>query len=508
MPLPPWSGAAALGAAGSALIIWNLTHGARLSTLASSGRVLRILSGVSAFLLIPALVVGALAPTAFGARVLQPLAWLWPAVTVAYAIHGAVALQRGRASILVTIPIVAFDVLVAWVATTRWIALNGAALPAWALAPGVAVASLATVALGDGAYAWSGALLVPALAPAVPGRWRVSAAWRAMLAAIGSVIVVMVVLESSTAFGSVRAAHALANGAAAERPRTDYAIGLRLFGTLTGPPAGAVARHDIALADSLGVTIEQVDLAPAALAPFALDSLARTVESRADSVTLIVTLTFDADSTELTRVMRRLRPDVLVPPPAGGRDAEGETLRRLERTVRVARRVSRDVTVAFATRAESATDSALVDRMHSRETAVDGLVLFAPPGPGNPARYEAALAALARWARLHRTPLDTWLLGVPAAPAVEGVLAQQHLVRYAIRWGNTHPWVRGVVVGDASDGWSARGVRSASGQSRAALAEIGAALRALRDVMPLPAVDATGADSLRAAPDTLPQPRP
>ncbi|MHB8839918.1 MAG: hypothetical protein ACYC7F_13325, partial [Gemmatimonadaceae bacterium] len=87
-------------------------------------------------------------------------------------------------------------------------------------------------------------------------------------------------------------------------------------------------------------------------------------------------------------------------------------------------------------------------------------------------------------------------------------------MRHTLRWAAAHPWVRGVIAGDASDVASPAGLRTASGRARRALFEVGAALRAQRDAPPAAAVDAvvpadTTPGALRVnAPDTLLTPRP
>jgi len=93
---------------------------------------------------------------------------------------------------------------------------------------------------------------------------------------------------------------------------------------------------------------------------------------------------------------------------------------------------------------------------------------------------------------------------------VAGEVAQQRLVRHALQWGASRTWVRGVIAGDASDVLSITGLRTATGRSRGALAELGIALRALRDtpvVAPIPA-DSAATDTLHSTPDSMTPIRP
>ncbi len=525
MPAVPtvtdWGIPATFAVLGGALMGWNLAVGARVTTLPNAGRAFRALSGLCAFLLVPALLVGLLGPTAPGSRVLDPLAWLWPAVVVGVAVQALWALLSGRASASVAFPIALFDLVVAWVAVARWLEGHGAQLPAWWLAPGMAASSLGAAALGDGAFLWSAAALFPLLVPAAPARWRLSGAWRASVAVGCVVALVLAGTEMPSAYGALAAERALGGGAMPERARTEFAVGLRLFGTLSGAPSSLVARHDVALADSLGVTALHIELQPDGATANALDSMARSILARRDSLVLVVTLDLARDdrrplpaddawmaarTTLIERIVRHLHPDVLLPaeglsawPGAAGVPQWQAYYGQVART---ARRLDRDVIIALATDAGTPADSALCDWVMGGGSPVDAIALAVRAHSDTPVRLERALAAMARWVSLARAAPSVWVLGVPSSPAVAGEQAQQRLVRHALLWGASRDWVRGVIAGDASDVLAATGMRTPSGRSRGALSEVGAALRALRDApLAVPAVtDTATVDTLRMPP--------
>ncbi|MDP1890756.1 MAG: hypothetical protein Q8K55_07645 [Gemmatimonadaceae bacterium] len=510
MTLPAWSLPAMLGVAALALITWNFAHGARLAALHSAGRPFRVLSGLGAFLFLPALVIAFLAPSAPGARVLGPLVWLWPLVTVGVAVQAAWALKRGSgsasASALIAAPIAAFDVLVAWVAVTRWMDGMGGALPEWALAPGMAVSTLAAAAFGTAVFPWAAALLMPVLVPAAPARQRATRAMRALMAIGSTAALSATLLAVPRAHAALRSTQALRPASDEAPARGEFAIGVRLFGTLTGPPSAATARHHMALADSLGVTALHVELAPGGTSVTALDSVARSIEPRRDSLLLVVTLTLNGsrapiDGAEgqrhqamIERVVRRLRPDVLVPAERVTTGSGAPSLEAwrdyYERAAATVRRADRRVTVALATDASTTVDSALTDWVMQGGSTVRAVALSVQDHGARPARVVDALNALARWASLARVVPDAWILGVPAAPGVTGEVVQQRLVRHALAWGAAHPWVRGIIAGDAGDVTAPTGLRTATGRARRALAEVGGALRAQRDTpaAPPPAV--------------------
>ncbi len=516
-----------LGVGALALITWNFGHGARLAALASVGRPLRVLSGLSAFLLLPALLIAFLAPSAPGSRVLGPLVWLWPLVTVGVAVQATWALRRGGASLLIATPITVFDALVAWVAVSRWVDGAGGALPEWTHAPGMAVSTFAAAVFGTAVFPWGAALLMPVLVPATAARGRAARAARALMAIGCTAAFAVTALALPRAEARLRSTRALRPAPAEASARGEFAIGVRLFGRLTGPPSAATARYEIALADSLSVTALHVELALGGTGTLALDSVARIIEPRRDSLLLVVTLTLDGsrarvDGAEqrrhaevIERVLRRLRPNVLVPAERLTTGPGAPTVEAwkhfYERAATTARGVDRRVSVALATDASTAVDSALTDWVMQGGSPVHAVALSVQDRGARPARLVNALNALARWASLARVVPDAWILGVPAAPAVTGEVVHQRLVRHTLAWGAAHPWVRGVIAGDAADVTAPTGLRTASGRARRALAEVGSALRTQRDTpvappptLPLPALSPGAPEATPAGRGTTP----
>ena len=523
----------ALGAGAATLIAWNFSLGVRLSTLPGASPAFRTLSGLCAFLFLPGLVIGLLGAGTLGARVLGPLAWMWPVVAVGMVVQAAWATLRGRSSVIVALPIAAFNALIAWVSVVRWLDGLGATQPAWALTPGMALSSLAALVAGDGAFPWMAAALVPALVPAAPARWRSTRVARSLVAAACATTVGLTALEAPRAFDTLSDVRTLDASAPLARSRTAPAIGVRLFGTLSEAPPVAVARQDMALADSLAVTALQVDLAADGARAATLDSVARCLELRRDSVVLLVTFDLGAagprERTDgaamrvrlaaIERIVRRLHPDVLAPAAridtGAGAPSVAWWQSYYEQAAAAARRADRDITVALATDASMTADSALVDWVMRGDSPVDAVALTVRDGGARPTQFTAALDAITRWVSRARTAPTVWIAGVSAAPAVTGETVQQHLVRRALAWSAAHAWVQGVIAGDASDGLAATGLRTAAGRARRALADVGALLRAQRDLPSapsgadaLPPHDTLAVDLRRPAPDTLPPPPP
>lgn len=525
MTLPAWSLPAALGAGIVLLVAWNLTLGMRLSSLPGAGRTLRTLAGLCAFLFIPSLVIGLLAPSALGARVLGPLAWLWPAVTIVFVAQAWLAISGGRASLLIAAPLLLFDGLVAWVVVVRWIESVGGMLPPWALAPGMAIATLVATVVGPAAFPWGTSLLIPALVPATPARQRWTRAARTLLAAASSAAVIVTVLELPRAHEALESTRALDAGATDAAARGGLAIGISIFGVLSASPPSTMARQEKVLADSIGVSALHVTLTSDGTGPLTLDSVARTLEPRADSVALVVTLRRDgrggADDArsdeEIVRVVRRLRPHVFIPLRNALPGAAPMTRDAWEsyytRAAAAARRGDPRTRVALPTGAGTHLDSALVDWVMQGASPLGAVALTVEDYGASPARFVDALNALSRWASMARALPDVWVVGIPSAPTITGEVVQQRLVRHTLLWAAARPWVRGVIAGDANDVTTPSALRTATGRARRAFGEIGTALRLQRDLPPAAApVDSvsapdTTADTVRAIPDTLTRPR-
>jgi hypothetical protein len=507
--LPPWSAPIAGLIAALVVVGWNVAQGARLSVLPSAGPALRVLAGLSAFLLLPALAVALLSTTAPGARILGPLDWIWPATTICVLLAGTLTVARDRltaASLIVLL----FNALAAWIAVARWLQGAGMTLAPWAVSPVTAASTLAATVFGEAVFPWGAVLVIPALVPAKPGRGRASSvAWVTVTLCV-AVLTTGVLAGLPRAHALLLAAERLALPAPAGA-REPLAIGLRLFGALSSAPSGTVARRDIALADSLGVTAVHVALMRQDISNAALDSIARTLEPRRDSITLIVTLQLHTalpppESVAererlqaLERIARRLRPDVLVPAdrvaPDGAPASVQDIARHYELVAKQLRRINRRLVIALGTEAAEPADSMAVEWLMQGETPVAAIALAVRGEGADPQRFVDALAAISRWASLGRPSPDTWLLGVPTAPTVTGERVQRQLVRYALAWATARPWVRGVIAGDASDVSGAVALRTAGGRRRGALTDVASALRLQRDATLGSAAAATPAPS-------------
>lgn len=528
MTIPPWGPPAALAATFAGLVAWNFGIGARLAALPGAGRAFRLLSGLCAFLLLPALLIGLLAASAAGARVLGPLAWLWPLTAVSILVQTVWAMAFGRAGALASLPLLTLNLLVAWTAAVRWLESFGVALAPWTFAPSLAATTVLVAGAGAATAPWIAAVLVPALAPAAPARWRHTRAARLVVGIACTALLAATGVAVPEALETLRAVDRLRDGVPAPRERGELAVGLRLFGTLAGAPSGAQARHDVALADSLGVTALHVQFRDNGASASALDSVARALETRRDSVVLVVTLdagptpwplqSGDAQRARLAvidRIVKRLRPDVFVPAErtalqAGSDQASWQSYYAL--AAAAVRRADRSVAVALPVEGTSAADSTLADWVLQGGSPLAAVAVMVPAARA-PQQFAATLHAVARWASFAREVPPVWVLGAPAAPAATGEVVHQRVVRFALDWSTAHPWVRGVIAGDASDGLAPTGLRTATGRPRRALDEVRTVLRlrrdlptALADPPAAPPPESLTAPTMRPPADSLPSP--
>ena len=178
------------------------------------------------------------------------------------------------------------------VAVARWLEGHGATLGAWVLAPGMAVSSIGATVLGEGAFLWSAAAPVPVLVPVAPARWRLSGAWRALPWQRGASSPWCCWAEVPSAYGALtpdrRSVPAPCRNARAPTSRLGCGSSARCPARRRRPSparhhAGRLARRHRP-ASRTGRRGRD---------PGALDSMARSIAARRDSLVLVVTLDMD-----------------------------------------------------------------------------------------------------------------------------------------------------------------------------------------------------------------------
>ena len=342
-----------------------------------------------------------------------------------------------------------------------------------------------------------------------PARWRLSAGLRAGLAVFAAAwSTLLLLVEYPHAVREVRTFAEFGERRLQERPAGDFRIGVHVFPVLAKAPTPLVVRNDLALVDSVDGDVVRLTLAPDATDPVVLDSLSRLFEPvRRDTTLLVVTLAHPGDAAaqyardprgyarqrgaELRRVLRGLRPDIVVPlagPDPTTRPLPADaTQAYLTAAARVVEEVRPRTQVAVILGRFDSRDSALYAWAAGRESPVEVLGFTLAPGFDGGLSLSARMDAAERWMRVAgdapRAAKPHWVLGVRAYPLVHGERSQLAALWGTIAWATTQPQLRGLIVADAADYERISGLRATGGRLRPATGAVAAAVRLLRETV-------------------------
>ncbi|MEO5587994.1 MAG: hypothetical protein ABIS03_00305, partial [Gemmatimonadaceae bacterium] len=458
-------------------------------------------------LIVPALLVAYAAPSILYGRAIQPVTLIWPVTTVLFALQATYALSRRLVTPLFGVPIFVYNLIIAIVAVTRFAVARGFEVPDFGLA--LSAAQVNALGFFFGAPALWGAeyLQVPLLSPSLPARWRFSRIIRVGIgfAAAGVASLVLVLLP--TAFATNRSYARYESQQLQEHPDGDFAIGLKIFPDLRGPPPPLSLERDISLADSLNVDAVSIVIRPEGASLASLDSIARTVDDRrADSSLIIIALGYPADAArqfrespsdytrnriaDIDRIARRLRPDVLIP----AVDPYGEGARAigvqppeywtnyLTRSAKIAHFVNARIRVGVAASSYGARDSTLYFWAANRNSPIDVLGLSLMPGFDGATSLDNYMRIATRWMRAFPTrPKPHWVTAAGGYPVAHGEASQALALWGVLAWATTQPQIKGLVVTEAGDYDVLRGLRTASGKYRSAVDIVMRAEKGLRE---------------------------
>jgi hypothetical protein len=254
----------------------------------------------------------------------------------------------------------------------------------------------------------------------------------------------------------------------------------------------------------VGVGAISVVIEPSAARAAALDSLAHTFEDdRRDSVLLIVAVGYDRDAREsfrkspaahmqarlaaVDRIVRRLRPDIILPardPYTDGARAMGRVpLAWWENFLRQAavnaHRVSNRVRVGVAASAFVGADSALYAWASRPDTPIDVVGFSFYPSYDGGGSLAARLHVADRWMR--RSTKSQWVFSSGAFPVTQGETSQARALWGTLAWATSHDLVKGLIVESAGDYDDVTGLRAPGGRLRPALATLVRAVAAMAE---------------------------
>lgn len=514
-PFPPAPPVLAYAVGVVLALAWNVLYGGRIARLRRAPRPLAALSGACGLLVVPAFVVYVSAGSLYGGRAVGAIAWLWPATTLLVLAQAAYATVRGYVTPFVGVPILLFDLVVTLVTASRWAMETTGGAPEPLVALSAAQSSVLAVLLGRLALASPFALGVPLVVPAFPARWRLTRTARALVALLAAFAFGVTLLEVPRAVGAVRSYARWSGERLSERPRGDFAVGVKLFTALDGPPPVLATRNDLALVDTLDPGAVHVVLRPGGMGFAALDSLARVLDPvRRDSTTLVVSMAFAADDAArraadpaafearrlalVERVARALRPDLLLPvaEPYGaalhtvGRVAPEAWARHLTAATARVRRVNPNIRVAVAASSYDAADSTLWAWAASRPAPLDAVGFGVLPSLSGADGVDARLRAADRWMRAAaaapdapRRPKPHWVLDVHAYPVAHGEGSQAGTVWHTMAWATANPAFAGLVVAEPGDYTATTGLRAPNGRLRTAVETMRRGMRVLGETV-------------------------
>ena len=488
-----------------AMIAWDILRAGRIARLRRSPRAFQAITGIAGLLLVPALVVGFTANSLLYGRAIFLVAWLWPFTALLFVLQTIYALGRRLVTPLFGFPLLVYNVIIATVAVTKFLITRGDSPAEFALALNAAQASMLGTFFGAPAL-WNPIYLqVPLFAPSLPARWGFTRLARIGLAGAAIAMTALVVIELPGAFAGIKSYESHSRDQLQEHPEGDFKIGLKIFPDLrSGPPPLAIT-NDLALADTLDVDAISVVVDPEASRGIALDSLARTIEqARADSTLLIVALGYpkkgqdeirrSRDSYTIARlkdidlIARKLKPDYLIPAvdplEEGSRILGDQTpqywINYFTAAARMAHYIYPRIKVAIPMSSYGTRDSILYAWAARRGSPIDVLGFSLLPGFDGARSLDTHLRVAQRWMRQYPNPKEHWVFAAGGYPLAHGEENQERAIWDVLAWATAEVAIKGLVVYEAGDYYTVRGLRSPGGRLRSATGAILRAEKGLR----------------------------
>jgi hypothetical protein len=501
MPWPADGRLAGYAALSTAMLLWNVFLAGQIATARRQSRVFLALTSLCGLLVVPAAIVVLAAGTMPTGRVIFLVAGLWPLVLLCFVAQSAYALYRRHVTSLFAVPIFLYNVLLLLAAVAGYASRWVEQLPAPLVGAAVAQSAALGVLFGREALASPWLVLFPLLSPAYPAAWRLSRTVRGVLALGAASVVVVMLIEYPRAVHAAGSFSTLGSERLQARPLGDFAVGLRLFPALSEPPAPLPLARDLALADTLGARVVSVVLRPSGVRAAVLDSLATSLDAmRRDSVRLVVTLGYDPDDavafhaspsdymrrrlTMIDRIVRRVRPDVLLPA-QDPLDAGERLLGRvpaawwhdyLDSAAALTHALRPRTRVGFAVSAFTPADSALY-AWGDRARGIDLLGFSLAPSFAGGTSLSTRLRLAERWMRPSRK--EQWVWSARAFPRTFGEGNQSRAIWGVLAWATRQPKVRTVIVDGSGDYESMVGLRDPGGRLRPVVASVARARQAL-----------------------------
>jgi hypothetical protein len=191
------------------------------------------------------------------------------------------------------------------------------------------------------------------------------------------------------------------------------------------------------------------------------------------------------------RVLRQVRPDILLPAqdPYGagarilGRLPVEEWQEYIARSAAIVKEVRPRTSVGISASAFDARDSTLYAWATTAGSPVDIVGFSFYPTRLGARSIDAAQRAADRWMRAHPSKKPHWVFGAGAYPLAHGETSQDHALWGTLAWATAHTDIRGLIVFEANDYGQAMGIRAPAGRMRRAANSVRRAQAAVRETM-------------------------
>jgi hypothetical protein len=496
------------------IVVWNIALAGRITHVRTAPRGFTALSAMCGFFIAPALVIALASSTMLTGRPLGMVDFIWPATAVLFMLQALYALSRRLVNPLLGVPISLYNPIVAATVVFRYLAAKGIALPDPAFVLLAAESDALAIAAGASALANPLFFLVPMISPAFPSLRDSTAVLRGTLAFTAAAWTTLIALGLPRGQAAMESYRQYDRAQITERPRGDFLVGLKIFPDLRRPPPSVSAHQDMSLLDSLAARAVKVVVVPG-VSGLALDSVAVMLEPlrRGDSTRVIVAIGYRgtlfprirpqrldvrARLRTVDQVVRRLRPDILIPaeePYGRGATMVGnlpperwqEYLTEASAAAKALRPRTR---IAIEAASFGRRDSTLYAWAAQPGSPIDILGFSLLPQQLGARQLDANMRAAERWMRALDATKDHWVFAAGGYPLAHGERSQERAIWGALAWATMHPRVRGLIVADAADYSTATGVRAPTRRLRSAAFAVMRAQRGLSD--------AVAADSLQA----------
>lgn len=486
------------------ILLWDIILAGRIAQLREAPRPFAAITGLAGLLVLPALLAQLASASVITGRAIRLIDWIWPAVLILFAIQALYALFRRLVNPWWGFPIAVYNVTIALGGLVRYLTAHGEPLPGLFAMLLAAQSNALALATASAAFASPLYLFMPMISPAFPALRGLTATFRAAMAGIAAMSVIVISIEIPRARMALASYTRHTEDRLHERAPGDFAIGIKLFPDLASPPPTPAILNDVGLADTVRVSAVGVVVVPG-IGDAALDSLANTLAllSR-DSMTLVVSLGYRGKLVPeashvpleegrrieaLRRIVRRLHPDIVVPaedPYTVGTRLVGrlevERWRAfLARASRAAKDADPGVRVGVSISAFDSRDSLLYAWAAAPRSPIDvvGFSLF--PRRDGMGDIDSRMRAADRWMQVTPPVKPHWVLAVGGYPLAHGERAQEQAIWGALAWATGRPAIKGVIVYEAGDYGLARGLRAPSGRLRRAGIALRRAVRGLRE---------------------------